>query len=77
MLELDNDQISVPTWLEGLENIKYRNGIHGPVNFRDPVGSMEGPRLVCNPMGAGSFVLSLEPLDMFLLIRIEEYSLNS
>ena len=24
LVQLDNDQISVPTWLEGLENTKYR-----------------------------------------------------
>ena len=24
MVQLDNDLISVPTWLEGLENAKYR-----------------------------------------------------
>ena len=61
MVELNNYQISDPTCLEGLENIKnkkYRNflkisGIflkNHKVHVRGPVGSIEGPRLVLDPM---------------------------
>ena len=38
-----------------------RGGLNKPppsqVGLRDPIGSMEGPRLVCDPMGVGSCVL--------------------
>ena len=61
MVELDYDQISDPTWLEGLEDIKNRksgNFLKIPkiflknrkVQLRGPVGSIEGPRLVLDPM---------------------------
>ena len=61
MVELDNDQISDPTCLEGLENIKNkksRNFLKIPeiflknhkVHVRGPVGSIEGPRMVLDPM---------------------------
>ena len=56
--------LSVPTWLEGLENTKYRNGKKKARNFlknhkvpiRGPVGSIEGPWLVLDPMEVRSCV---------------------
>ena len=65
--KLDNDQISDATWLEGLENIKNRksqnflkiSGIflqNNMVHVRGPVGSIEGPRLVLDPMEVWSCV---------------------
>ena len=67
MVELENDQISDPTGLEGLENIKnrkFRYFLKIPefffktheVHVRGPVGSIEGPRLVLSPMEVWSFV---------------------
>ena len=76
MVELDNEQIIDPTWLEGLENIrnrKSRNFFKIPgiflknykVHVRDPVGFIEGPRLVFGPM---------EVRSCFLLLGFQKYS---
>ena len=62
-----NDQISGPTWLEGLENIKNRKSRNfhtnpevflnnHKVHVRGPAGSIEGPRLVLDPMEVWSCV---------------------
>ena len=64
---MGNDQLSGPIWLEGLENIKNqksRNFLRNPeiflknhrVHVRGPVGSIEGPRLVLDPMEVRSCV---------------------
>ena len=73
MKELDNDQISDPTWLEGLEHIKNRksqNFLKIPeiflqnhkVHVRGPAGSIEGPRLVLTLWRYG--LVCLESLEM-------------
>ena len=56
-------QKSVPKCLEGLESVKCANGIlawifleNHEVHFRGPVGSIEGPRLVLDPMEVRSCV---------------------
>ena len=36
LVELDNDQFSDSTWLEGLENIKYRIGKQSPKFSQKP-----------------------------------------
>ena len=36
LVEMENDQISVLTWLEGLQNQKCRIGIHGPKFSQKP-----------------------------------------
>ena len=63
MIELENDQIDIPTWLEGLQNKKCRIGNTArnflknyKVHFRVPVGSIEGPRLVLDLMEVWSCV---------------------
>ena len=43
MVELDNDQISDPTWLEGLENIKRENLEIFIKDHKVHVGAMYGP----------------------------------
>ena len=79
MVELDNDQISDPTWLEGLENIKNRksrNFLKIPeiflknhkVHVRVPVGSIEGPKLVLDPMEVWSCVPRV-PLNVFCCLE--------
>ena len=79
MVELDNDQISDPTWLEGLENIKNRksrNFLKIPeiflknhkVHVRVPFGSIEGPKLVLDPMEVWSCVPSV-PLNVFCCLE--------
>ena len=60
MVQLDIDQLSVPTWLEGLENTKYRKTQNflknHKVHFRGRVGSIEGPRMVLDTMEIWSCV---------------------
>ena len=63
MVELENDQISLLTWLEGLQN-KNVELVYTAQNFlkndkvqlRGPLGSIEGPRLVFDPMEVRSCV---------------------
>ena len=73
MVELENDQISDQTGLEGLENIKnrkFRNFLKIPefffktheVHVRGPVWSIEGPRLVLTLWRYG--LVCLESLEM-------------
>ena len=39
--------LSVPTWLEGLENTKYRNGKKKPEIFSEIIRSLLGALCVC------------------------------
>ena len=64
MVEIHNDQKSVPTWLEWLQcvyDVEIANEAckwldNFEVHFRGPVGSIEGPRLVLDPMEVRSCV---------------------
>ena len=82
MVELENDQISVPTWLKGLENIKYRktrNFLKNPEIFskiiRSILGALKGP---LKDQG-WSWILwrygfvSLESLGMFFVALYATY----
>ena len=74
MVELDNDQISDPTWLEGLENIKNRKSQNflkisefflknRKVHVRGPVGPLKDQGWSWTLWRYG--LLSLESLGMF------------
>ena len=65
MVQLDNDQISVPTWLEGLENTKYRktqNFLKNHEIFAKIISSISGavsierPRMVSDTMEQGGIL---------------------
>ena len=43
------------------------------VHFRGSLGSIEGPRLVLDPVGVSCFV-SRVPRNAFLLLRMQRYS---
>ena len=83
LIEFHNDQKSVPKWVEGLDNVQCRNGIHTSskiigswtIYFRDPAGSMEGPRMVCDYLELGSCVLR-DPWYVFCCLECNNIAIT-